>query len=173
MTLETRNWKLETGRKSETRKFLGISSFQSQASRLQGFTLIEALVAVTILTLSIAGPLMVANRAIVAAQMSRQQLTASYLAQEGIEYVRAMRDDAYLAAYQAGNTSVAWNNFLSQCSGSACVPPLVADAFGNFTRSVEVVSVSSTDVRVTSLASWSFHGAIHSVTIYDHLTPWQ
>ena len=57
-----------------------------------------------------------ASRSIVAAQTARDQLTASYLAQEGIEYVRAMRDNEYLAAYQAGGSNVsttAWNNFLT------------------------------------------------------------
>lgn len=139
---------------------------------MKGFTLIEALVAVTILTIAVVGPLYTASRAIVAAQSARDQLTASYLAQEGIEYARAVRDDNFLAAYYAG-TGNAWNNFLSQCSGNACVPPIVSSAFGNFTRSVEVAPVSSTDARVTSRVSWSFHGTTHTVTIYDHLTPWQ
>ncbi|MDE1919730.1 MAG: prepilin-type N-terminal cleavage/methylation domain-containing protein, partial [Patescibacteria group bacterium] len=49
----------------------------------KGFTLIEAMVAVTIVTLAVAGPLFTAGRAIIAAQISREQLTASYLAQEG------------------------------------------------------------------------------------------
>lgn len=85
---------------------------------MKGFTLIETMVAVAILAIAIAGPMYTANRAIVAAELSQDQLTASYLAQEGIEYVRAMRDDEYLAAYQ-GQTSgenvstVAWNNFLN------------------------------------------------------------
>ena len=83
---------------------------------MKGFTLIETLVAVTILTLAVAGPLYTASRAIVAAQNARDQLTASYLAQEGIEHVRAMRDNKYLASYQAGGATVsstAWNNFLN------------------------------------------------------------
>ena len=48
-----------------------------------GFTLIEALVAVAILALAVAGPLYAANRALVAAGIARDRLTASYLAQEG------------------------------------------------------------------------------------------
>ncbi len=94
---------------------------------MKGFTLIETLIAITILTLAIAGPMVTASRAIVAAQTARDQLTASYLAQEGIEYVRAMRDNEYLAAYQAGGSNVsttAWNNFLtasiSQCRATTC-----------------------------------------------------
>lgn len=94
---------------------------------MKGFTLIETLIAITILTLAIAGPMVTASRAIVAAQVARDQLTASYLAQEGIEYVRAMRDNEYLAAYQAGGSGVsttAWNNFLAvsigQCRNATC-----------------------------------------------------
>jgi prepilin-type N-terminal cleavage/methylation domain-containing protein len=93
----------------------------------RAFTLIETMVAVTILTLAIAGPLFTASRAIVAAQNARDQLTASYLAQEGIEYVRMMRDDAYLNSYNIHrndgvNVSVAaWTDFLTsvtQCNAT-------------------------------------------------------
>lgn len=98
---------------------------------IKGFTLIEAMIAVTILTLAVAGPLFTANRAIVAAVTARDQLTASYLAQEGIEYVRAMRDNAFLAAYQIGGANVsvaAWAGFLTggssasitQCRATTC-----------------------------------------------------
>jgi len=81
-----------------------------------GFTLIEAMVAVSILALSIAGPLLGASRAIVLAQISRDQLISSYLAQEGIEYARAMRDDAYLNSYKNGGANIstaAWTDFIS------------------------------------------------------------
>lgn len=93
---------------------------------VRGFTLIEAMVAVTILTLSIAGPLYTANSAIVASMIARDQLTASYLAQEGIEYVRALRDYEYLAAYHLGGASVsadAWSNFLTRIEAK-CLSPL-------------------------------------------------
>lgn len=96
-----------------------------------GFTLIETLVAIGILMIAIAGPFYAASRSLTAAQIARDQLTASYLAQEGIEYVRAMRDDEYLAAYLANgtNTSTAsWTNFttandsasITPCETSAC-----------------------------------------------------
>lgn len=190
-------------------------------SKLQfGFTLIETMIAVSILTLSVAGPLFTANRAIVAAMTARDQLTASYLAQEGIEYVRAMRDNEFLAAYQAGGASVssaAWTNFLSgadaasitqcraatctldparpmgtgsgfslqPCAGSACTPLYLANSIYTqqseiagavrtpFTRVIQAIDVSASDERIVSTVSWSYHGIPYSVTVSDHLTPWQ
>lgn len=86
-----------------------------------GFTLIEAMVAVTILTLAVGGPMFAASRSIVTAQLSRDQLVASHLAQESIEHMRSVRDDAYLALYP-GDTRAAWANFLqntNQCNATS------------------------------------------------------
>lgn len=80
----------------------------------KGFTLIETMVAITILTLSIAAPLYSAGRSLSAARNASNQLTASYLAQEGIEHVRMMRDNAYLNRYVANSTSASaqgWSRF--------------------------------------------------------------
>ncbi|MSU74747.1 hypothetical protein EXS57_03150 [Candidatus Kaiserbacteria bacterium] len=86
------------------------------SASLTGFTLIETMVAVTILTFAMAGPLFTASRSIIAAQTARDQLTAAYLAQEGIEYIRMMRDNAYLETYHEGGSNIsseAWGIFLS------------------------------------------------------------
>lgn len=173
-----------------------------------GFTLVETLIAVTILTLAVSGPLYTASRAIVSAQMSRDQLIASYLSQEGIEYVRAVRDNEFLSAYQTGGasvSSVAWTNFLnrisqcrtasctfdpagsgtlSQCSGQACTPLYLAPSniytqqsssgtVTPFTRSIRATDVTASDEKITSTVSWNFHGVLHSVTVTNHITPWQ
>ncbi len=199
-----------------------------RALSLTGFTLIETMIAVTILTFAVAGPLYTASRAILAATISRDQLTASYLAQEGIEYVRALRDNEYLSAHaQPGITDVsgtAWNNFITgieslclspaSCSldpvlrpmgytlgssvaaytgaplyltncayvagGLSCTPPnlyteqnLPGSVQTGFKRALQVFHISATDERVVSTVSWDFHGTTYSVTVADHLTPWQ
>lgn len=69
-----------------------------------GFTLIETLVAVSILLLAIAGPLTIAARGLFAASAVKNQTVAFFLAQEGIEMVRNLRDTngLNLAAWNAG-----------------------------------------------------------------------
>jgi Tfp pilus assembly protein PilV len=54
----------------------------------KGFTIVETLVAVTILMISIAGPLTVANKGLLAAINAKDQMIASYLAQDAMEYVK-------------------------------------------------------------------------------------
>ena len=186
----------------------------------KAFTLIETMVAIAILALAVAGPLFTASRAFIAAETSRDQLIASYLAQESLEYVHAMRDDDYLAAYQAGGTNIsstAWSTFLSgaaagsitqcrastctldptrlmgtgtgfslnPCSGASCTPLYLAGGIYTqqsgiigavqtpFTRTLQVLDVSSTEVRVVSTVTWSFRGIPYSVSATSHLTSWQ
>lgn len=197
--------------------YFSFANERREETRSSGFTLIETLIAVSIITLSVSGPLFTANSAIVAAENARNQLTASHLAQEGIEYVRLMRDNGYLSAYQsnpATASSVAWADFISGgsaasitqcrasactldptrtmgygsgfslvgCSGSSCAPLHLSNAIYTvqqigtetpFTRTVQAFDVSATDERIVSTVSWSYHNTPYSVTISNHLTPWQ
>jgi prepilin-type N-terminal cleavage/methylation domain-containing protein len=58
----------------------------------KGFTLVETLVAISILLIAIAGPLTIAAKGLSTSFYARDQVTAFYLAQEGIEYIRNIRD---------------------------------------------------------------------------------
>jgi prepilin-type N-terminal cleavage/methylation domain-containing protein len=62
----------------------------------RGFTLIETLVAVALLTISIVAPMTLTAQSLAAAYYARDQITAYNLAQEGIEAVRAVRDGQVL-----------------------------------------------------------------------------
>lgn len=58
----------------------------------QGFTLIETLLAVLILSMALAGPLTIASRSMQTALVAKDQTIAYYLAQDAVEYVRFARD---------------------------------------------------------------------------------
>lgn len=89
---------------------------ETPVQTVRGFTLVEALVAVTILALAVAGPLYTANQSLKAAETARYKLTALYLAQEGVEYARLVRDNAYLTQFFGKDPQASvsgWNNFIN------------------------------------------------------------
>ncbi len=70
----------------------------NQRSRKHGFTLIETLVAISLLALAIVAPMALTTQSLSSAYYARDQMTAFHLAQEAIESVRAARDANILAA---------------------------------------------------------------------------
>lgn len=70
-----------------------------RSSLTAGFTLVETLVAISILLVVIIGPMTIAQKGIQNAYFARDQLTAVFLAQEAIEAVREIRDDTALGVY--------------------------------------------------------------------------
>ncbi len=62
----------------------------------KGFTLVETMVAIAILTIAIIGPMFALQQGVVSSYTARDRLVASNLAQDGVEIVRAIRDNNYL-----------------------------------------------------------------------------
>ena len=113
-----------------------------------GFTLIETLVAVAIIALAVAGPLSAVNSGLVASYIARDQMTASYLAQEGAEYLRAVRDDAYLAKYPDSQASEeGWGDFLTY------INPCLADDNPNKACTVDPSKNTPSEGLVTCVDS--------------------
>lgn len=167
------------------------------APNTQAFTLVETLVAVTVLVIAVVGPLYAVHKAVTASFTARDSLVATALAQEGMEYVRSVRDSNYLA----GDSN--WLNGLSLCTAAtgcavdpnaptpsiqACASsgcaPLRLDTSSRyrqsstgtvtrFSRKVLITTVSATDVLVTVTVSWSTLRIPYSVTVSEHLYNWQ
>ncbi len=106
-----------------------------------GFTLVETLVGVTLVLTTMLGPFILAERSIFYASITKNQIIATYLAQEGVEFVRNNRDNNFLQGNHWLNGS-SLNNCLNtngcyvdplasggafkinQCSGSEGCPAI-------------------------------------------------
>ncbi len=161
---------------------------------MKGFTLIETLVAVTVLSLAIAGPFQAIQGALKNSFVARDQLVAALLAQEGVEYIQSVRDSNYLS----GNS---WLTGLGACLPGPCVvdstqgtvsgtvEPLrlssnglynqqAADAGTNrvtrFTRTIAITTVGSggNEVKVTVTVSWQTGAGSFSTVITENMRDW-
>lgn len=72
--------------------------------KTRGFTLIEALISTFVITSVVLGPLTVALDASSNARLTKDTITASYLAQEAVELLRAQQDSVYIRCVQDSGT---------------------------------------------------------------------
>lgn len=78
----------------------------------KGFTLIETLFAILIFSAALISLMTIAGRGIAATGSAREQLEAHYLAQEGLEVVRNIRDQNFVSH---GN----WDDGFTQCTSTS------------------------------------------------------
>ncbi|HUD04167.1 MAG TPA: prepilin-type N-terminal cleavage/methylation domain-containing protein [Candidatus Paceibacterota bacterium] len=138
-SLKTYNLKLETSEKT-----LSFWSFTLHASRskIRGFTLVETLVAIAILSLAITGPLVIAEKGLSSSLYAQNEVTATYLAQDAIEYVRNVRDTNLLASPAAP-----WlEQFVAAgCMGGGTTHCQIDTTNTNFSSAITTCTNSSTN----------------------------
>jgi len=106
------------------KKQKNISNINSLKNR--GFTLIETMVAVLILSTSLTSLLTLTSSSLFAAKYANNEITANYLLQEAVDYIRNDRDSIVFQQRINGDlTSVSWNNFLNKYGyiNSSCFSP--------------------------------------------------
>jgi putative endonuclease len=81
----------------ELKKRIGLDA---KAKVVRGFTLIETLVAISLLTIAVVAPIALTAQSLQSAYYARDQITGYYLAQEAIEAVRSIRDAQILQISQ-------------------------------------------------------------------------
>lgn len=93
--------------------------FLKKVNKLNGgFTLVETLVALSIFTVSILSLMVILGQGISNTNYAKTKIIASYLAEEGVEYIRNVRDT--YALYPECSTGPAWNNFRNKLQSNQC-----------------------------------------------------
>lgn len=86
----------------------------------RGYSLVEVLVAITVLLVALVGPLTIASSGLKRANFAKEQTLAIFLAQEGMEAVVKLREDSALGADSFDNLSQVWSTSFGAI-GSRCV----------------------------------------------------
>jgi len=92
-------------------------TYQQKNTKTGGFTLIETMVAVFILTLAFAGLLTLQSSSLFNARYARNEITANYLLQETADYIRNDRDTTAFLQKDSGG---GWAAFIAKYS--SCMP---------------------------------------------------
>lgn len=162
----------------------------------KGFTLVETLVAITVLLTAVVGPLTIATNSLNSTQIAKNQLIANLLSQEGIELFRGKRDTNILAG-DDWLTSMSFCSSVDGCSidvinrtilacSSSCDPlSYNTSSFlygygtgGNwestiFTRTIKYKPQSSTEIRVISQIEWPSRSGTKTLTLEESMYNWQ
>lgn len=131
-------------------------------SHRSGFTLIEVLAALFVLTMGIVAIVALLSRTASFTARVNSNLIASFLSQEGLEIARNTRDTNFLKIRKG--LSVQWNDGLAQ--GEQPQAP--------FQRTITVTQVQGNlDIlEVSSQVTWVEKGVPKSVTASTYLTNW-
>ncbi len=167
------------------KKWLARLNFWNKKSG--GFTLVETLVALVILTTALIPILTVSTSASRTSALIRDDLTASGLAQEGIEVVRAIRDTNWFNdrvfdfGLTAGTYETEWNSTTLFSFDNN--PPLNLNnglytysggTPTKFTRAITITKVNAGELKIVSQITWlAQSNTLKSITAEEHLFDWK
>ena len=153
-----------------------------------GFTMMELIVAIFVITTGIVGVLSLVTQTIYSATYSSNKLIAAYLAQEGIEIVRNIRDtnwlqglswnnglgvSVYEADYKASSLSFFGGNPLNLETLTGYYGYGAGDAT-KFTRKITISNGPIGDsLNVKVEVSWQEKGNTHSLEAQENLYNWK
>ena len=158
----------------------------------RGFTLIEVLVAIFIITVGAGGALALIQKTLSFTSNAALQLEASYLAQEGMEIVRNIRDTNFVKIHKGVEGSI-WTNGLEGCE-AGCQADYTQDSLiayedtllqltnGIYSYTVSTDSLFKRKITITMQGSdtmeavveimWEERGRSHVVSAATELYNW-
>lgn len=162
--------------------------------------MIETLVALAILLAAIAGTMTIFIQGLAATGLARDTITAFYLAQEPVEYIRRVRDENRLALVVNGEVRDWLEGVRAPCVGSSCTidvandsivscvgacPPLLLRADGiynyaagtpsGFTRTTTVTETligARREAFIDVVVSWTRGQFPHSFRLRETILNW-
>lgn len=173
-------------------------SDMKQQRLLTGFTLIESIVALAVVVTAMTGPFALASRSIFAAKFSKSKIITLHLAQEGVEIIRAFRENN-LHAGQAWDAGLAGGTYRVdlECLASLCTPAqapqfqpcsgvcpvLLFDGSTGiysytsgdpapYTRTVTIDRGIADQMRITATVTWTESGIARSVSVSEVFYNW-
>lgn len=142
-------------------------NFNNTKNLTRGFTLIETFVAVTILMIAVLGPMTLLSRALQDARYIGDIITATYLAQEGVEIIIDQRNQG---TSDFGTISSKLSCPLGLNKNVSPVAGYVCGSSGKFTRAVEVTSIDDShqnQKKITSTVSFLAGDKYKDVSSYS------
>lgn len=167
------------------------------------FTLIETLVAISLLMVAIVGPMGLAAKGVSSVIESKNQIIAFYLAQEGIEYIRLQRDNntflglGWLTGLESCLVDLNVNgcrvdvtapaNNINACNDATCIP-LRYDSLNDvyytysgggsetiFTRVIKITQISNNiEAKIEAEVSWkNIFGVTKRVVLEENIFNWK
>lgn len=156
-------------------------------STSEGFTLIETLVALVVLTIALGPALVLSSNISSIASVTQNNLIAANLSQESVEVIRALRDANWYnglpfdTGLANGIYRIEWNSNTLIALGAN--PPLKINAgiynysSGTdtmFKRTVTITKINSGELRVISDVTWTERGnRARDVKAESHLFDWK
>jgi len=159
----------------------------------KGFTLLEVMLAITVLTVAVAGSFALIQQTLIAASLNKSKITAYYLAQEGIELARNIRDSNWLEQRDPF-VEISWREDLDvgfwqadythtglvSLYGDGQYLNIDDDGFYGysgdtptpFKRKITVANLGDDALEVSVDVEWSERGRDHKVTVVEHLYNW-
>ena len=158
----------------------------------RGFTLIEVLVAIFIITVGAGGTIALIQKTLSFTSNAALQLRASYLAQEGMEIVRNIRDTNFIKIHK-GVEGSNWDDGLTECE-TGCQADYTYNALiayedtllqlasgiysytaskdSLFKRRITIIKQGNNKMDILVEVLWEERGRSHNVTAATELYNW-
>lgn len=157
----------------------------------QGFTLLEVIIAIFLITVGTLGALALITRTISVAGISSQKAIAAYLTQEGIEIVRNIRDGNWLV--QRTDPIHKWDNGLGTGDWEAdYISQNLTDTYDGdflkidggfynytsgtntkFKRRITISDKTDDTFKVSVLVEWQVKGKTYQIIAEENLYNWR